>query len=116
MENWAAIASEVAGAIASVGFAVTLEKPGVPTGPEWAPTPGTPATFVLTALDETIDIKDGAGTLTGKTMRQLTVGATVAVPNKGDRIQVRGVWHEIMDVKPLAPGGGDLMFELRLAS
>ena len=116
MEDWAAIAGEAAAALSSVGFAVTLEKPGVMGGPEWAPTPGSPQQYVLTALDETIDIKDAAGTLTGKTMRQLTVGATGVVPNKGDRVQVRGAWHEITEVKPLSPGGVDLLFELRLAS
>jgi hypothetical protein len=116
MENWAAIADEAAAAIASVGFTVTLEKPGTLSGPEWAPIPGPPAQHPMVCIDETIDLKDSSGTLTGKTMRRLTVAAVGVAPGKGDRVLVRGAWHEIIQVKPTAPGGVDLIFELELAS
>ena len=45
--------------------------------------------------------------------RVLTMAATVT-PVKGWRVQVRGVYHRIASVMPLAPGGVDLLFDVEL--
>lgn len=98
------------------GFAITLEKPGVTTGPAWAPVAGPPTTHSLVAIDQNIQHRDQTGTLIGTSSRVLLVEATGVVPAKADRVQVRGVWHEIVDVMPEAPGGIDLVYSLTLGT
>ncbi len=95
---------------------VTLEKPGTKTGPASNPVYGTPTSHPLVAIDENIRQRDSTGTLTGTTSRVLMVEAAGIVPSKSDRVQVRGVWHEIVDVMPTAPGGVDLYYSLTLAT
>jgi len=98
------------------GFSVTLEKRGATTGPEWAPVAGTPVLHSLTAVDQNIQHRDETGALIGTSSRVLLVEATGIVPAKADRVQVRGVWHEIVDVKPEAPGGVDLVYAMTLGT
>ena len=118
-----AIAAEVAAALREAGEAVgagplivTLEKPGATTGPEWAPVAGTPTTHELVAIDQNIRHRDETGTLIGTSSRVLMVEAAGVVPAKADRVQVRGVWHEIVDVMPEATGGVDLFYSLTLST
>jgi len=118
-----AIAAEVAAALREAGEAVgagplivTLEKPGATTGPEWAPVAGTPTTHELVAIDQNIRHRDETGTLIGTSSRVLMVEAAGVVPAKADRVHVRGVWHEIVDVMPEATGGVDLFYSLTLAT
>lgn len=134
MSAGADIAAEVAAALAEAGEAIgngplicTLRKAGAggPTKP-WDTTPADdPGLHELVAVDEYQQIRDAAGTLTGEQIRKLTVNATGAVPEKADRIAI-GVakadvaadtlFEEIKMVRPVAPGGVALMFELELAA
>ena len=98
------------------GFEVTLEKRGATTGPEWAPVAGTPTTHALVAIDQNIQRRDETGTLIGTSSRVLMVEAIGVVPAKADRVMVRGVWHEIVDVMPEATGGVDLFYSLTLGT
>lgn len=111
-ENWAAVAAEVADALAEVGFAAVLEQPGTETGPDYGPTPGAVTNHAITVIDDQIRRRDGTGTVT-ETVRVLTMAATVT-PVKGWRVQVRGAFHRIAQVMPLAPGGVDLLFDVEL--
>lgn len=111
--DWAGIAAEVAGAIGEVGFAATLEKKTT-TGPAYDPNINT-ALHQITVIDDAQRVRDADGTLIGQTMRTLTVATGSATPAKGDRVQVLGVWHEIAEVRPLAPGGVALLWEVELA-
>lgn len=108
-ENWTAIAAEVADAIASVGFTATLEVQTDTAGPEG----NTVTTEAITVIDDSITRRDAGGMITGHT-RTLMVKGNGTVPLKGWRVQVRGQWHRIAEVRPLAPGGVDLMFNLDL--
>ena len=110
-ENWAAVAVEIADAIASVGFSATLERQCETDGPEGGAEYATVGT--ITVIDDTINRRDAVGMVTGST-RVLTVKGNGTVPVKGWRVQVRGTWHRIAAVKPLAPGGVDLLFDLEL--
>lgn len=112
-EDWAAIQAEVADAVASVGFAATLERQCPTDGPEGGAEWATVAT--ITVIDDTITRRDAGGMVTGET-RVLTIKGNGIVPQKGWRVQVRGVWHRIAAVKPLAPGGVDLLIDLELAT
>lgn len=113
-EDWAAVAVEVADAIASVGFAATLEEPAIEGGPDYDPVQhGFPTEHAVTVIDDRIAKKDAEGTVTG-TRRVLTVAAGVVVPVKGWRVDVGGHWHRIANVMSLAPGGVDLLYDLEL--
>lgn len=112
-ENWAAIATEVEAAIASVGFAATLEEPGGETGPSYDPTIGAATLHAVTVIDDVIKKRDAGGMVTGSA-RVLTIKGNGTVPLKGWRVQVRGQWHRIAQVWPLAPGGVDLLFDVEL--
>lgn len=111
-ENWTAIAAEISQAIASVGFAATLEQAGTETGPEYDPTFGPPVTAAITVIDDQIRRRDAGGTVT-ETVRVLTMGAQV-IPEKGDIVIVRGERLRIGKVMPLAPGGVDLLFDVEI--
>lgn len=133
MSAGADIAAEIAAALAEAGEATgagplvcTLRKPAT-GGPEtpWDTTPaGPPDLHELVAVDEYQQIQDASGTLTGQQIRKLTVNATGAVPQKADQIAI-GVakadvtadtrFEEIEVVRPVAPGGVALMYELELA-
>lgn len=110
-EDWAAIQAEVADAIASVGFTAYLERmcetEGPDGGSEWA------QVGQITVIDDQVTRRDAGGMVTG-TKRVLTIKGNGTVPVKGWRVQVRGAWHRIAAVKPLAPGGVDLLFDLEL--
>lgn len=111
-ENWAAIAAEIDAAIASVGFAATLEQPGAQTGPDYDPTFGAATLLPVTVIDDAIRRRDAGGTVT-ETVRVLTMSAAVT-PVKGWRVQVREQWLRITQVMPLAPGGVDLLFDVEV--
>lgn len=110
-ENWAAVAAEIADAIASVGFEAFLEVQCDNGGPEGG------AEFAqlepITVIDDQIKRRDAGGMVTEQ-VRMLTIRGNGTVPVKGWRVQVRGDWHRIGQVWPLAPGGVDLLFDLEV--
>lgn len=110
-EDWAAVAVEVAEAIASVGFTASLERQCETDGPEGGAEYATVGQ--ITVIDDTITRRDAGGMVTGST-RVLTVKGNGTVPLKGWRVKVRGTWHRIALVRPLAPGGVDLLYDLEL--
>ncbi|CAD7023166.1 hypothetical protein REJC140_00115 [Pseudorhizobium endolithicum] len=132
MEDWNAIAAEVSDAIRSVsdisqpnGYPVTLRIPGEATGPEWDPQPGGGPTYkTLYAVEGFQEVRDASGTLIGQTRHTLTVTADPdAVPMKSHQVAI-GVraedvaadtaFIEIIEVRPLAPAGVAVLYELDL--
>lgn len=109
-ENWAAIAAEVAEAIASVGFTAYLEERVETSGPE-----GDAFRRIgdITVIDDRILQRDAGGMVTG-TRRVLTMKGNGVAPEKGWRVEVRGQVLRIAQVMPLAPGGVDLLFDLEV--
>jgi len=110
-EDWAAIAAEVEEAIASVGFAATLERQCETDGSEGGAEYATVGEIIV--IDDQVAKRDAGGMVTGS-RRVLTVKGNGTVPEKGWRVKVRGTWHRIAVVMPLAPGGVDLLFDLEL--
>lgn len=115
--DYEAIASEVSEAIAEVGFTAILRKEtGGPATP-WDTGSPTLSDTEITVLDDGIRDRYIAGTLTTRRSRVLTVAVDNGViPAKADQVQVRGVWFEIEEVMPLAPGGVDLLYEVELVT
>lgn len=132
MEDWNTIAAEVEDAIRSIadisqpdGYPVTLRIPTV-TGPEYDPVEGAPVYKTLYCVEGYQEIRDQSGTLIGMTKHTLTVTANAdAVPLKSYRVAL-GVtaeqadesseWVEIENVKPLAPAGIVLLYDLDLVN
>lgn len=132
-EDWNAIAAEVDAALRSVadisqpnGFPATLRIPagGAPTNP-WDP-PGGDVTYAeLVVIQDTREMKDANGTLIGQTIRTLTCSAMGVEPHDDWQIAVGvrvadvtdgTVFEDIMAVRPLAPAGVAVLYEIDLAN
>lgn len=97
--------------IAEFGTSATLRKKTV-TGTGANPTVTT-TDYPITAVDLDIQQRDRSGSLVGEAVRTLyisTAGLSVA-PEKRDTVQVKGVWCEIAEVRPLAPADVVVMWE-----
>lgn len=133
MEDWNAIAAEVAEAIRSVsdvsqtnGYPVTLRIPGTLTGPGWDPQIDPPTYKTLYAVEGFQEIRDASGTLIGQTRHTLTVTADPdAVPMKSHQVAIgiaaedadeQSGWVDIEEVRPLAPAGVAVLFEIDLSA
>lgn len=114
-ENWQAVIADVQRAMRDVGFEVTLRKrtsgPAAPWDTAATVTSDTP----LWCIDDRRRQRDATGNLLAQSLRTLTVSIGEAIPAKADRVIVRGEVCEIKEVRPLAPGGVDLLYELDLA-
>lgn len=113
-EDWDAIANEVAEAIASVGFMATLYRRTASAGLAWQPPTYTTAQYPVVVIDDQIKVRNAVGELTGETRRVLTMSALGTVPQKDDRVLVRGTTHVVLDVMAVAPGGVDLLFDVEI--
>ena len=114
-EDWAAIAGEVGAGLSEAGFTAMLIKAGTQTGPAYNPTFGAPSTHTITVVDTRERVRDQNGTLVGQTMRTLLVSAADGVvPSKNDKIAIDGKDHEISEVRPLAPGGVNVLYKVDL--
>lgn len=113
-EDWAAVVSDVAAALADAGFGATLHsRTGGPETP-WATSTATFTNYSVNVLDMGIkQIYDTAG-LVLRRYRTLLVGADQIAPKISDRITVRGVLHEVQAVRPIAPGGTDLFYRVEI--
>lgn len=130
-EDWTAIAAEVDEAIRSIGdvsqpdgYPVTLRIPGAIIGPPYDPVEGPPTYKTLHCVEGYQEIRDQSGTLIGQTKHTLTVTAKAdAVPLKSYRV-VLGItadqaseesqWVELLEVRPLAPAGIPVLYDLDL--
>lgn len=132
-ENWTAIAAEVDQALRSVadisqpnGFPVTFRIPagGAPANP-WDPPSGSVTYAELVAVQDTREMRDANGTLIGQTVRTLMCNATGVVPSDDWTVAVGvaqadvtddTVFEEILAVRPLAPAGVVVLYEIDLAN
>jgi len=134
----AEIAAEVAAALAEAGEATgtgplicTIRRAS--TEPEelqrpWHATAGPmnpPTLYPVTAIEDIREVRDLSGMLVGIQKRTLTINATGVQPLKSDVIAVgfapadvtsATVFEEIIAVKPLAPAGTALLYELDLSA
>jgi hypothetical protein len=123
------IAAEVLAGLQEAGVAtagaaleLTFTRPGTQVNP-WD-TAGTAITYNLFGVDMGIRqlYADGAATeSTNRTsavrrVRMLMVDATGTVPAIGDRVAIGAQTHDVLEVKPLAPGGVPLYFELEVST
>ena len=112
----ARIAAQVARAYAQAGRAagngvgalsVTISRPGTPTGPEWAPTPGAPVNHTFVAKPSGKAYTQRTGLALGAKERVYSLvnhGVTIA-PSTSDVLTVDGVNWPVQEVIPMDPAG-----------
>ncbi len=132
-EDWHSIALEGDEAIRSVGdisqpdgYPMTLRIPGAITGPPYDPVEESPTYKTLYCIEGYQEIRDQSGTLIGQTRHTVTVTARPdVIPLKNYRVAlgltseaVSGAsqWVEIAEVRPLAPAGVAILYEIDLVS
>ena len=117
MENWAAIAAEVAGAIGEVGYSATLSRPAAVGATPWDAATGTAETFEITVIDGGIRTRYSQadnGAMIPRRVRAVTVPATGEAPRMGDTITLADGAHEVVSVSMTAPGGVALKYKVEL--
>ena len=116
MTDWAAAAADVADGIAEAGFAAAIVRKGAPTGPEYNPTPGTPAEHACTVVQSSYRQHERDGTLIQAHDLKFLVSTDGLdiVPTPEDELKVGGETYQIIDVAPLAPGGVTIMYTMQV--
>jgi len=122
----AAIAAEVALAYAEAGrdagdgvgaVSVTISRPGAPTGPEWAPVPGTPVvhTFIAKPSSRAYTQRTGLALGEGELVYSLVnYGVTIA-PSTSDVLTIDGVNWSVQDVIASNPAGYAISWMVRVS-
>jgi hypothetical protein len=132
-EDWKAVGAEVDAALRSIGdisepnghpAVIRKAGAGAPVNP-WDPPGGTPTHHQVVVLISDDELRDINGTLIGQTKRTVTIsGAAGVVPHDDDEIALGMTvdkigddtqWHGIEMVKPLAPAGVAVLYDLLLA-
>ena len=101
--------------IAKFGQTVILVQQAK-TGPDYAPIVISTETPIV-AVELDASSKDRSGSNVGATMRKLYVSTSAGVqPNKGDKITLGGVKHEIDKVSPFSPAGTVVFYEVDIVT
>lgn len=121
MEDWQAIAAEVAGALGDVGYVATLSRmTKTGTQYEWdGPSDTETETFPVNVVEDDTSVRysrDDAGTLIPRNVRVLMVAANGEAPRMGDTITLADGPQEITRVVALQPGGTALLYEVEIAA
>lgn len=101
--------------IARFGQSGTLRRP-VTTGDDYDPTEGTPTDYAVTFVVEDYKNDEIDGTRILKTDKKVLLArkALSVEPTTSDLIAVGGIFHAIIHVKPLSPGGTVLTWEVQV--
>lgn len=136
MEDWASIAAEVESAIRSIGdtsqpdgYPATIRRvvPGTPDPAEpWIPADPTITYTTVRVVVFDKELWDVNGTLIGMTKRTITISGAAGIAPTDDDTIAEGIeaadasessaWQEIVAVRPLAPAGVAVLFDLDLGS
>jgi len=135
-EDWNAIAAEVETAIRSIGdtsqadgYPATIRRvvPGTPDPAEpWIPVDPTITYTTVRVVVFDKELRDINGTLIGMTKRTITISGAAGIAPTDDDTIAEGIetadasessaWQEIVAVRPLAPSGIAVLYELELAT
>lgn len=116
MEDWNAIADEVAEALGDVGHNATLLRLGGrdPNSPEYDPVylPGHEIPVKL--LGDTLALGLVNGTAIQANDRREVMAAEGTTPTPADQLRIGGTQYAIIRAEPYAPGGVALFYDLIL--
>jgi hypothetical protein len=132
-EDWNAIAAAVDEALRSVadigqpdGFPATLCIPASGQGENpWDPPGGEPTYATIYVIQDTREVRDVNGTTVGQTIRTLTCSAMGTEPHDDYSIAIgiaeadvtdATVFEDIMAVRPFAPAGVAVLYEIDLSA
>ena len=105
-------AATAARMIAKFGQAAILEVPPVEAGPDYDPgQAGWSTELAVTVVDLNRKVRDTSG-LVEKTQRTFYMAVPTSAPQADWRVKLGTVWHRIIEVRPLAPGGVAVMYEV----
>ena len=98
--------------IARYGYATSLERDGVPTGPPHNPQPGPVVLHACKVVEGKYSLIDRDATLVlqGDKLGLISTEIDVA-PALGDRLHLGGAVYHFVDLQPLSPGGQVLLYE-----
>lgn len=99
--------------IARYGQEALLLQDGPLVGPAWAAQPGEPneSSVVIVVIDtKATPAQDGVASRLKKTV-MMSVPA-YATPARGDTLVIGGVQHEVLEIRPFAPAGEPVFFEM----
>lgn len=115
--EWDEIVADAAAAIEEVGFAATLLRPGVKSGPESNPTIGAPVQVPVTIIKISLDRLRRAGTLVEGTKAAYLLAAEGLSPEPStkDKLSVDGMTKTVLEVSEVSPGNVDILYTLQVA-
>ena len=112
-EDWAAVAADVAAAMADVGFAAVLQRPSAgPTTPWDATAVAAGATVAVTIVQDRYALGLIDGALIRADDRRILMSSSV-VPTVADKLIIGSETLAIINVTPTAPGGTAVLYELQ---
>lgn len=116
MEDWQAIAAEVAEALGDVGHAATLLRAGGrdPVSPEYNPVMLPDQEIPVKLLGDTLALGLVNGTAIRAGDRREMMAAEGTTPTPADRLRIGTTSYAIVRAEPFAPGGEALFFDLIL--
>ncbi len=119
MADWSSDIEFADGLLGEFGAAMTLRRQGAPSGPAWDRAPAASTNHAIVAVQDDIVQRDRSGTTVLGTTRTLYVRVREGVvPRVGDWIigpGEAGPGHEVKEVRPVAPGGVSVLFEVDIA-
>lgn len=97
------------------GQAGAIRRTGAATGDAWNPTPSAPADHPCTLVVDDYEAGEIDGSLIRQTDRKVLVSAEGLgiEPTAADRLVIGGSAMEIVNVRPLSPGGVVVLFEIQ---
>ncbi len=113
--DYSALKTRAEALITKFGQTATLRQLATGAGAGYQPIRGTPTDTPIEVIDLRKMERDAAGVLTKEVRRQLLVSTKASVtPQKDDTVQIGSTWHKILAVRPVNPGGTNLLFKLEL--
>lgn len=95
----------VAPTLAEFGKSATLKQPGVATGDEWDPIPGTPTDYAVKVLELSFTMADRAGSLVQEDDRRFLMSTdNDPDPDLKGTLIIGSDTLQVVNLEPLQPG------------
>ena len=99
--------------IANFGKDATLRQPGVTTGPEWDPVPGTPTDYPAKVLEIDFTVSDKAGGLVQEDDIKFMMSTEGdPLPDLKGTLIIGSVTYQVVKLKPKSPGATILFYRV----
>lgn len=115
-ENWQAVAAEVSQALAEVGFEAVLRRFVPGSGKPWEASTATTTDIDVTVMSDEFGWGMQAGTAIEAQDRRFVVAVQGLdnAPTPADKLVIGSDVYQVVNVKPLEPGGVALLYDLQV--